>query len=288
MMASERGEVSLTAVLVACVLLVSVLGSTLGLFEGFIGRAADQTARTDAEDAARTASDAIARNLRNLADPTTVSPQVVERIGTRDLIFKMVDANGPNAGQNVTNTQRVRYCLDASRQLLQQTQTWTDAATPAMPATSACPGTGWPVTRVLASSIVNDATVPVFTYDTTTLSAVAGVHVDLVVDTDTKRNPPATRLGTGVFLRNQNRPPEARFEAAKAVGGVLLNGSASVDPEGAVLDYAWSASNGAAFVPIGEGITLNYAMPAGTTRTIRLTVSDPSGLTHQIEKSVTA
>lgn len=289
-MNTERGEVSITSVLVACTLLIVILSATLGLFEGFIARAGDATARTDSEDVARRAADRIARNLRNLADPTTVSPQVVERIGPTDLIFKMVDANGPNAGLNVTNTKRVRYCLDDKRQLLQQTQTWILAATPALPTTTACTaGAGWPSTVIAATDVVNATTQPIFSYDTTVISAVAGIHVDLLVDTQVGRGPAATRLSTGVFLRNQNRPPTAAFDYAKTAGGVVLNGSASTDPEGDVLKYTWYAQTGTDFVEIGTGITFTYTgLTAGSNRVIRLKVADPSDLNTQTEKSVQA
>lgn len=289
MAGSERGEVSMTSLIVACALLVSVLAATLNIFDGFIGRASEQTARTDAQDAARSAADKIARNLRNLADPTPVSPQVVERAGPRDLIFKMVDAEGPNAGTNSTNTQRVRYCLDAQRRLRQQTQTWTTTATPALPTDTACPGNGWPATAIAATSIVNEPAIPVFTYDTTALTAVAGIHVDLLVDTEVGRGPVPTRLSTGVFLRNQNRTPTASFEATATGGGIVLNGSGSTDPEGAVLRYVWHLNPGPSSPPIGEGITLTQkGLVAGQTYVVRLTVSDPSGLTNVLERSVVA
>ena len=288
MTASERGEVSLISVLVACTLLVVVLGASLSIFEGFTARAGDQTQRTKSQDAARSAADRIARNLRNLADPTTPVPQVVERIGARDLIFKMVDGSGVNTGTNTTNTKRVRYCLDESkRQLLEQTQTWTTATAPSMPGTAACPGGGWPPARVAATDVVNPVGQPVFGYDTTVESAVTGIHVDLLVDGDVTRAPGPTRLSTGVFLRNQNRVPTASFVATPTAGGVVLNGSASNDPEGEVLDYAWT--DPAATKPeIGTGITFSYTgLTPGVARTITLTVTDPAGLENSTTRTVT-
>ncbi len=270
----ERGEVSLTSVLVACTLLVVVLGATLTLFEGFIAKAGDATRRTDSQDAARTAADRIARDLRNLASPTPNQPEAVDRASGSDLIFKTVDPVGPNSGDNATNTKRVRYCLDSASRLQEQTQTWTTATVPAVPSGTACPATGWTRTMIAAADVVNGA-VPVFTYDATGLTDISQIHVDLLVDTDTIREPPATRLSTGVFLRNQNRRPTASFSATKTSGGLVLDGSASVDPEGDPLRYTWF--DGA--VQVGTGITFTYGgLAADSSHAIRLEVSDPAGL----------
>jgi len=271
---SERGEMSLTGLIMACLLLVVVLGATLTLFDGFVAKAGDQTRRTDAQDAARTAADQIARNLRNLASPTPDQPQALDLAGASDLIFKTVDPAGPNAGTNATNTQRVRYCLDAVGQLQQQTQTWTTATVPAVPASATCPAAGWNQTAVAASSIVNGV-VPVFSYDTAVLTDISQVHVDLRVDTDTTKAPPPTSLSTGVFLRNQNRRPVASFAAARTSGGFVLNGSASADPEGDVLSYDWY--DGA--TKVGTGITFTWTgLVAGSNHQVKLQVTDPAGL----------
>ncbi|CAA9471914.1 MAG: hypothetical protein AVDCRST_MAG53-1377 [uncultured Solirubrobacteraceae bacterium] len=270
----ERGEVSLTSVLVACTLLVVVLGATLTLFEGFIASAGDQTRRTDTQDAARSAADRIARDLRNLASPTPEQPQAVDFASAGDLIFKTVDPAGPNSGTNATNTKRVRYCLDSGGRLQEQTQTWTTATVPPAPSGTACPGAGWDRTVIAAENIVNGA-VPVFSYDSSVLTDISAVHVDLLVDTDTVRQPPPTRLSTGVFLRNQNRRPTASFTWARTSGGLVLNGSASADPEGDPLRYVWF--DGA--TEVGRGITFTYTgLAAGSVHQLRLEVSDPAGL----------
>ncbi len=266
----------MTSVLVACVLMVAILGATLGVFEGFIAKAGDQTRRTDAQDTARTAADRIARDLRNLASPTPAQPQAVDYASGSELVFKTVDSNGPNSGQNATNTKRVRYCLDTAGRLQEQTQTWTVSAPPAVPSRTACPApSGWNRTRIVASTIVNGA-IPVFSYDASVLTDIAQIHVDLLVDTDPTRLPAATRLSTGAFLRNQNRRPDAVFSATKTSGGLVLNGSASTDPEGDPLRYVWY--DGA--TEVGRGITFSYTgLAPGSVRQIRLEVFDPADLT---------
>jgi type II secretory pathway pseudopilin PulG len=271
----ERGEVSLVSLLVACTLLVVVLGATLTLFEGFIAKAGDATRRTDTQDAARTAADRIARDLRNLSSPTSAQPQAVDRASGSDLIFKTVDPAGPNTGTNATNTKRVRYCLDSGRRLQEQTQTWTSEAVPAVPSGTACPAAAdWTRTTIVATNVVN-GTVPVFTYDAPVLTDISAIHVDLLVDTDIVRLPPATRLSTGVFLRNQNRRPAPTFVADRTAGGFVLNGSASGDPEGDTLRYEWFDGT----AKVGTGITYTYTgLAAGSVHQLQLKVSDPAGL----------
>lgn len=271
--ASERGEVSLTALLTAMVLMVTVLGATLGMLDGVTRVAADGTRRTDAQDAARSAVDRISAALRNLASPTPEQPQAVDAGGAASLVFKTVDPDGPSSGTNATNTKRVRYCLDGARQLQEQTQTWTTAAVPAMPPATACPASGWTRTQVLAQHVVN-GDVPVFSFDSTTLTDISAIHVELLVDTDPERMPEATRLASGVFLRNQNRRPVAAFTATRTSERIVLNGSASSDPEGEPLGYAWFDGSTA----IGSGITLSYPVAAGSSHTLKLRVTDPAGL----------
>lgn len=273
----ERGEVSLTAVLVSCTLLIVVLGSTLTMYDGFMAEARKATQRTDAQDAARSAAGRIARDLRNLASPTPAQPQAVDVASPDglDLIFTTVDPEGPNAGTNTTNTKRVRYCLDNAAQLIEQTQTWTTAAIPDVPSYVACPGTGWTRTAVAAEHIVNGANA-IFSYDSSVLTEISQIHVDLLVDTDIARTPPATNLSTGVFLRNQNRRPKAEFVATRTSGGFVLNGSASWDPEGDALRYTWFDGG----TQVGTGITFTYTgLPANSQRQLHLEVADPAGLT---------
>ena len=78
----------------------------------------------------------------------------------------------------------------------------------------------------------------------------------------------------GVFLRNQNRRPVAAFSASATAQGIVLNGSASSDPEGEPLTYVWYDGT----TKIGEGITFTYPVAAGSSHTIQLKVYDPAVL----------
>jgi hypothetical protein len=185
---------------------------------------------------------------------------------------------------------RVRFCLDAGGRLHRQAQTWTTAAPPAAPAGTDCPAAGWSGDYVVATNVDNVRRgVPLFMYDSTALDAVTRIGVNLWIDADPTRSPSAAHLTTSVFLRNQNRAPVASFTATPTAQGILLNGSASADPEDAPLTYCWydaaapvvpaaSGSPCEAGPRIGTGITLSYAMAQGATRNISLSVYDPAGL----------
>lgn len=288
---NERGEVSITSVLVACTLMIVILAATLSVFEGFIAKAGDQTGRTNAQDAARTAADRIARDLRNLASPTPSQPQAVDLASGKDLVFKTIDSSASNAVGNTTNTKRVRYCLDPGGRLQEQTQTWSGATVPGVPSTAGCPAeAGWNSTRIVAENVVNGAD-PIFSYNSAVVTDIFQIHVDLLVDTDVTRLPGATRLSTGVFLRNQNRRPTASFSWAKTAGGLVLNGSESEDLDSDPLDFVWCRSPAVCLGPdapgfasdpnrIGTGITFTYTgLAPGSVHPLHLQVFDPAGLT---------
>jgi len=277
----ERGEFNLTTVLVSIAIFSGVLGATLTTFESFAGERGKLERRTSAQDSARTAADRIARELRNLASPTAYQPQAFDAAGPYDIVFKTVDSNGPNAGLNAPNIKRVRYCLTSTSpseaQLVAQTQTWTTQEPPTAPSTSACPGGGWGSTQTIAADLTNQRAGqarPVFQFDAATLTDITEIHVELFVDPDADGSDVETKLSTGVFLRNQNRKPTASFTATPSAQGIVLNGSASLDPEGEPLTYVWY--DGA--TKIGSGITYTYPATAGTSHTIQLKVYDPAVL----------
>jgi type II secretory pathway pseudopilin PulG len=299
-MSAERGEVTLTGLLVAMVIFLAVLGATLSLFAGSETVARDTALRNDAQDRARLASDTIARQLRNLASPTVDQPQAVERAKPREIVFKTVDSGGAPTAANVANVKRVRYCLDQSGRLWKQEQVGDAAVTGAVPGgTSApddptCSSTGWTAGRsqVIAANIVNYANGlarPVFTYNTATLTAITSVRVTLFVDMDSAKRPAETRLSTGVFLRNQNRPPTAAFTVTQTTAGLMLNGSVSSDPDGDPLTYCWYDARVTGLVPpqgspcsaahyIGQNITFHYLVDNGTQHDLSLEVRDQAGL----------
>ncbi|WP_205697983.1 PilW family protein [Conexibacter sp. SYSU D00693] len=277
----QRGEVGLVELLIGAAMMLGAVGAALTVFETALPVDAETRERNTSQDQARTALDRLARQLRNLASPTPDQPQAVDRATPFDVVFQSVDPVGPNAGTNAANVQRMRWCLDGgtpTARLYLQTQTWTTAVAPAVPSATACPGAGWSSTRVVATDVANraaDPDVPLFAVDGQSLLDVSALHAELVIDTDPGAGAPATRLATGVFLRNQNRRPVAQFTATPSAKGIVLNGSLSSDPEGQELRYRWF--DGAQ--EIGTGVVLTHPVPTGSGHQIRLEVSDPAGLT---------
>lgn len=287
-LADERGDIGLMQLLMAVLISGIMLGATLLIFTTFLNQDRELNLREDAQQQARSALDRLARDLRNLASPTDYSPEAVDRAGPRDLIFKTVDPNGPNAGQNATNVMRVRYCLDTSvasdPKLVSQTQTWTQANPPASPGDTNCPGGGWDAdkTRVLANHVTNYSgglSRPLFTYNAAALPDISSIHADFRVDIEVNKGAKETSLSSGVFLRNQNRRPTATFTWSTNTEGAVLNASASSDPEGGMLRYYWYRGSVSPLNYLGEGVTFVLEAPKGSSHTIVLRVEDGGQLT---------
>ena len=278
----ERGF-TLIEVLVSSALLIVVLGATLSILDGFHGRNRELNERADAGSRARPQVDQLAREMRNLASPTYQSPNAIDRAEGNDIIFQAVDPTGPAAALNGANVRRVRYCLDSadpnSGVLWFMSQKWT-AQPPPAPTTTACGAgaAGWSDVQSVAGNIVNGTRgVPVFRFDSATLTDIHHIQATLWIDTDPTRGAAATSLATGVFLRNQNAGPTASFSLTRTGGRrILLNGSASTDPEGEPLEYQWFDGS----EKVGSGATYTYDVPGTgySMRSISLKVYDPAKL----------
>ena len=282
-MTDERGEIGLVQLLVAMSIFLVILAATLTVFASSQTLNSQANARNASQDAARVALDTLARQLRNLASPTPEQPQAVDKATSYDLVFQTVDAVGPNAGLNAANVERVRYCLGGTSSagiLYRQEQRWTSQVAPAAPTTTTCPSTDtqWTATRQMAAAITNRRNSldrPMFTFDSTVATNVSTVHVVLYVDLDPARAPVETTISSGVFLRNQHRRPISSFTADPSVPGkIVLNGSASSDPEGEPLTYVWYDGTS----KVGDGIRYDYAVTAGSSHSLQLKVYDPAGL----------
>jgi type II secretory pathway pseudopilin PulG len=288
---AEQGGFSLPELLMAMVLMIIVLGATLTLFTQFEVGSRAANVRNDTQDRTRTALDRLAHDLRNLAGASpSLAP--IASAGAYDLVFLTVNPIGPNSGQNASNIQRVRYCLDnsnpANEVLWSQTQTWTSATAPAVPDTSVCPSTdaNWNGGTVrYADKITNEFNGqlrPLFSYtgNLSNLSTISLIHADLWVNTNTATGPPLeSHLSTGVYLRNQDQPPVALFTAqAQSNYRVVLNGSQSYSPQGSTLTYVWYDGSTKIASCTPTAIPCVYTASSGGPHTLQLKVFDPAGL----------
>jgi Tfp pilus assembly protein PilW len=273
--ADERG-MTLVETLMVCILSIIVLGATLSAVEAFENNSRTNERVNEAQDNARNALDRMARDLRNLASPVTESPDAVDRAAAQDVVFQS-EGNTIAGGANARNTERVRYCLDPDGNLWRQIQTWTSATPPSPSTATDCPGATtadggvWLKSSVVAQSIVN-GTRPIFTYNAATLRDITEVSSTLWIDVNPATvKPTETTLQTAVYLRNQNRKPEAAFSFDVVNLSVVLNASESADPEEKAMTYTWYVDG---VTTTGDtGILLTKTVTAGN-HTVKLRVSD--------------
>lgn len=246
----ERGFV-LTEVLLVMVIGTLLLGATLLTFQRFVTNSNQNDVRNDTIEIARTGLDLQAKQLRNLAQRTT-DPVIVTPVGADELIFQTSDP---------TRTW-VRYCMDSSDptngRVFQQNKALPVGST-SSPVTadmrSGCPGSGWTTTRLVAENVVNridGLDRPMFAYQCAgggsaclapaNSDQIIGIGSTLYIDTKPANGPGAERVTSGVYLRNQNQAPVARFTATSVSGAsrtLLLNASGSSDYEQRTLSYFW-------------------------------------------------
>jgi prepilin-type N-terminal cleavage/methylation domain-containing protein len=276
MLAELRREdgFTLVEVLIVCVLMLVVMGATLTTFDSFQQNVSTNQKQNEAQDGARNAMDLMARDLRNLASPTTEQPLALDFMGDQEIIFQSEGRDMPAGSLNVVNTNRVRYCVSTTGDLYRQLQTWTTAAFPAMPVAGACPGTGWTTTKLVAENVVNNAR-PIFYYNAALAPDVTEVTTTLYVDVNPGRTPGESTLQSSVYLRNQNRKPTAVFSLALANAGtaIIMNASESTDPEEKPLNFTWYI-DGTEVVGEGANDVVHTAQVAAGTHTVKVTVSD--------------
>ena len=281
---------TLVELLTSVSIMAVVLGATLSLFEHFTVTTQRNISQNDAQDRARTALDKIVREMRNHAAAAPDQQLGIDRATETDLIFQTVDRPKPVGSANARNVRRVRYCFDsfdpANGRIWVQSQSWTTAATPAIPPTASCPSSGWDDQRVVADHIVNSyngQNRPVFFPDSTQVSHVSSIRTSLWIDMDPRKLPAEQQLATSIFLRNQNQAPEGTFTyLVSQNGSVVLNATGSSDPEGERITYNWYQGSEL----IGQGLTATWPDPGSGSYTVTLTVTDQSGLNESTSQTV--
>jgi prepilin-type N-terminal cleavage/methylation domain-containing protein len=322
---SERGFTLIELLLVMSMSLL-LLGATLTSFTNFERKQKQSQTLNDTAQIARNSMDHAARQLRNLAnqDPSQLTTTIARAL-PYDLVFQTSDPS----------RKWVRYCLDTAagggplstpaRGMLWESETLT-AAAPTAAMLGACPGTGWTNRNVAADRVTNrigGRDLPVFDYACATTAAatcpvsgsaadyprIRNIEAQLYVDPNPARAPAELRVVSGIYLRNQNEKPVADFTTTSvATRTLILNGSASTDPEGRTLAYDWflgddtitltpeevcalsieDEENGTTLKYLGHGATYRYTVPAGVASpmNIQLVVRDPGCLYDTKVKSV--
>jgi prepilin-type N-terminal cleavage/methylation domain-containing protein len=326
----ERGFTLIELLLVMSLALV-ILGATLTSFDNYYRSQKTNQQLNDTAQMARNSMDLASRQLRNLAnqDPSQQLTTIARALPF-DLVFQTSDPS----------RKWVRYCLDttnagqagasASRGQLWEMETAT-ATAPAASMMASCPGSvasgsgSWVSQRMVADDVTNrlgGVDRPVFTYACSPLAPttcpasaadytrITNIGAQMYIDVNPGKSPEELRVVSSIFLRNQNEAPVADFTST--AGGsrtVILNASASTDPEGRTLAYDWflgngtitltpeeacaqeikQKANGSTLIYLGQGTTYRYAVPTGVASpmNIQLVVRDPGCLYATRTKTVT-
>jgi prepilin-type N-terminal cleavage/methylation domain-containing protein len=282
---------ALTELIVSMAIVSVVMMATLSAFASFHKNERQNRLHNESTDMARLAMERMTAQLRNLAGPNDNVPESVEKAQPFDLVFLTVDPVKPVGSLNARNIKRVRYCVGAASggraPLIRMEQEWQVQDKPPAFSTTSCVDDGvggWEITAVVANDVVNTTQAtptPVFTYRpaASPLDEITAIRADVSVDVSPNERPEAVTLGSGVFLRNQNRKPIAECTALPTGNGlqVALNGSASEDPEGFNLKtYAWSVNG----LPINSitGVVGVWTATSPGTYTFTIDVEDQGNL----------
>jgi type II secretory pathway pseudopilin PulG len=306
-LARADGGFTLLETLAATFAAIVVFGATLSVLDVFQSGSRLDNLRNEAQDSARTAIDALARELRNGAAPSSLTPGALEKAGKYSVVFQTIEPTTsaiPAEDANKTNAIRVRYCLNNSQPsneiLYKQTRKWTTERAPELPTIGTCPDPNpadYETSIQVAAHIVNRSggrtTAPLFTYipaNWTSVAQVIGVEPDLYLNVNPGQSHPGeTQLASSLDLRNENRPPLAAFTATEVGSSrvVELNGSQSTDPDGLALTYKWW--DNAEQLPTTSAETETKALALGSTHVFKLEVITPSGLSasEQVELKIT-
>jgi type II secretory pathway pseudopilin PulG len=296
-MTSARSASGFTLIetLVSMAMAIVVFGATLSVLDVFQRGNRFDNLRNEAQDSTRTAIDALARELRNGAAPSSLTPGALEKSDKYSIVFQTIEPTTnpfPSGDLNKTNAIRVRYCLNRSQPsnevLWKQTAKWETEKAPELPTVTTCPdpnAADYQTSVQVAQHIVNTnggrTTAPLFTYvpaSWTTVGQITAVEPNIYLDVNPGQRPGETQLTSSIDLRNENRPPAASFTATElGTYKVQLNASQSTDPDGLALKYTWF--NNSTRIPSTSPETEVGPFTPGSTQTFTLEVTTPSGLT---------
>ena len=140
------------------------------------------------------------------------------------------------------------------------------------------------------SVMLTDARAPRPTFESPPVAVETPLSFALTVTDSDGASATAT---TVVIVRHVNRPPVAEAGQSRSVTGgteVVLDGSGSADPEGALVSHAWAQSGGPAVGLSGaDSVQARFVSPAvsvDTPLTFRLSVADAAGATASDEVEV--
>jgi hypothetical protein len=281
-----QSGIALSDVLVAMVIGLVVLGSAVTAMTGFFGPRARHDRQVQAEDVARTAIDRLASYMRSAMSVGGSSNQPIEYVSAdkNDLVL-LIPSSTASLTNNAKSLLHVRYCLDTSNvnneKIYMQTSSYNSVSQASPPSTTGCASnTAWSTKTVVASNLVNQAQSPavaLFNMQTDSSGAYSDAGITAVVDADTTRTPPATKLQTSVTMRNLNHAPTAALSCQlPSSGHAICDASASQDQDGQTLSYIWYVDG--TLQSSQTSYRLDVSSLSSGSHTFKVTVTDSGGL----------
>jgi type II secretory pathway pseudopilin PulG len=288
----ERG-MTLTEVLASMFVAVILFGAAVTTFITFLDTSTRADHQTEAQDTARSTIERLSGQLRNGMSTGTNGAQPIQHLSDFDLVFLAPDAKGTATATNPRALTYHRYCLGNANNkgelLWYQTSPFSSAAQPTAPPRDKCPSTSWATRFRAADHLINrlNPVTPLFVPTLDTSGNVEHVSVNARIDWNTATRPLPVELQSKVTLRNLNRAPTASVNCkGLANGHAICDASASSDPDGQALSYAW-AVNGTT-LSNEKTYRLDYSpLAPGSVRTFTVTVSDSGNATAVASQSVT-
>lgn len=288
----DEAGVTLTELLAAMVVAVILFGAAITTFVTFLGTSTRSDQEAQAQDTARSTIERLTSQLRNAASTGATGSQPIQSVSDFDLVF-LAPANGVAA--TTTNPRGLayhRYCLgnanNKSEVLWGQTAAYHSTSQATAPPTSKCPDVGWPNKTRMADHLINrSAPVTPLFVPTTVAGEVTQIAINARVDWNMDTRPVATELRSEASFRNLNRGPTASMTCqGLANGHAICDASASSDPDGHALSYAWKV-NGSTLTN-EKTYRLDYSpLAKGAQPSLTVTVTDSGGATSTATRTVT-